>query len=147
MSHFLIVIFSLSLATATLAADALSPRVLPAEKLDKYWLIANSTTLDANVPNSGLGLTTPTCAAVSFLIEKNGSTSHIKVQRIVPEGDLKKVALSLAANLRFKPTELNLGRDPVFSYLIFPFNLPTDPKAREPFLTPCMLEQLRWEER
>ncbi len=89
----------------------------------------------------------PGCAAVSFVIEKNGSTSTIKVQRVVPDGDLGKVAKSVAANLHFEATAVNAGKDRVFSWLIFPFNLPADKAGQTAVMQKCLIEKLDWKDR
>jgi hypothetical protein len=83
---------------------------------------------------------------VSFVVEKNGSTSAVKVQRVVPEGDLGKVAASAAAHMRFEPSVANMGRDRVFSWLIFPFNLPADPTQRSAVMQKCQIDKLGWKD-
>jgi hypothetical protein len=128
------------------AQDQTPPRVVPSEQLDKYWVMT-STSVDADVPNFGRNMNQPGCATVSFVVEKNGTTSTIKVQRVVPEGDLGKVAKSVAAGLRFEATAVNAGKDRVFSWLIFPFNLPADPAARTAVMQKCFIEKLDWKDR
>jgi hypothetical protein len=107
----------------------------------------SNTSVDADVPNYGRNMNQPGCATVSFVIEKNGTTSTIKVQRVVPEGDLGKVAKSVAAGLRFEATAHNAGKDRVFSWLIFPFNLPADPAARTAVMKQCQIERIDWKDR
>jgi hypothetical protein len=126
--------------------DQSPPRVIQTDQLSKYWSMSN-TTVDAEVPNYGRNMNQPGCATVSFVIEKNGTTSNVKVQRVVPEGDLGKVAKSVAASLRFEATALNAGKDRVFSWLIFPFNLPADPAARTEVMKQCYVEKLDWKDR
>lgn len=131
---------------AAQSMDQAPPRVIQTEQLSKYWVMAN-TSVDADVPNFGRNVNQPGCATVSFVIEKNGSTSNIKVQRVVPEGDLGKVAKSVASNLHFEATLVNAGKDRVFSWLIFPFNLPADPAARTAVMKQCYIEKLEWKDR
>ena len=131
---------------AAQSMDQTPPRVIASEQLSKYWVMSN-TSVNADVPNFGRNMNEPGCAAVSFVIEKNGSTSTIKVQRVVPEGDLGKVAKSVAANLHFDATVINAGKDRVFSWLIFPFNLPADPAARTAVMKQCVIEKLDWKDR
>jgi hypothetical protein len=126
--------------------DQTPPRVVPSEQLNQYWTMAN-TSVDADVPNFGRNLDQPGCATVSFVVEKNGTTSTIKVQRVVPEGDLGKVAKSVAAGLRFEPTAVNAGKSRVFSWLIFPFNLPKDPAARTAVMKACQIDRIDWKDR
>lgn len=134
-----------SLASAQ-SMDQTPPRVVPSEQLEKYWVMSN-TSVDADVPNFGRNMDQPGCATVSFVVEKNGTTSTIKVQRVVPEGDLGKVAKSVAAGLRFDPTAVNAGRSRVFSWLIFPFNLPKDPAARTAVMKQCQIDRIDWKDR
>jgi hypothetical protein len=137
------------IAVSTAAAQSMDrtpPRVIASEQLDKYWVMSN-TSVDADVPNFGRNMNQPGCAAVSFVIEKDGKTSTIKVQRVVPEGDLGKVAKSVAAGLHFEATAHNAGKDRVFSWLIFPFNLPADPAARTAVMKQCVIDKLDWKDR
>lgn len=120
-----------------------NPRSVTPDNLAKYWSLISSS-LEASVPLGGRGLDVPGCATVSFVVEKSGRTSTIKVQKVEPPGDLGGVAASAAASLEFEPTVTNAGRDRVFSSLIFPFNLPTDPAARSAIMQKCVIEPLRW---
>lgn len=122
------------------------PRVVAPDKLAQYWTMLGSS-VEADVPYAGRNLQVPGCATVSFVVEKNGSTSLAKVQRVVPEGDLGKVALSEARALQFAPAVANAGKDRVFSWLIFPFNLPADPAARTAVMQKCQIDKLGWDNR
>lgn len=122
------------------------PQVVKSEKLASYWTMINSS-VQADVPNYGKNMNGPGCATVSFVVDKDGNTSLAKVQRVVPEGDLRKVALSVVANLHFEPTVFNAGRERVFSWLIFPFNLPKDPAERTAVMQKCLIENLGWNDR
>ena len=106
-------------------AQALPPgvRKLPPERLVNYWLL-DPDSAQANVPNSGSGLDAATCVAVSYMIEKNGTTSHVKLERAVPQGPLAKVALNVVKGMRFAPTAQNAGKEPIYTYVVIPFNLP-----------------------
>ena len=138
--------FLLANSLAFAQMDQTPPKVIPSEQLDKYWVMT-ATSVDADVPNAGRNMNQPGCAAVSFVVEKNGTTSTIKVQRVVPEGDLGKVAKSVAAGLKFEATALNAGKDRVFSWLIFPFNLPADPAARTQVMKQCQIDKIDWKDR
>lgn len=131
-----------ALAPAAVHAQQ-APRSVTPEALAKYWQLIGSS-LEASVPLGGRGLDVPGCATVSFVVEKTGRTSHVKVQKVEPPGDLGGVAASAAASLQFEPTVTNAGRDRVFSSLIFPFNMPADPAARSALMQKCVIEPLRW---
>ncbi|MFC5490127.1 hypothetical protein [Dokdonella soli] len=122
-----------------------TPRTVVPEKLASYWVMIKSS-VEANAPNYGKNIQQPGCATVSFVVEKDGSTSAIKVQRVAPEGDLGKVAASAAATMKFVPSVVNAGRDRVFSWLIFPFNLPADPAERTAVMQKCQIEKLSWKD-
>ncbi len=132
--------------TNVFAQSTLPPRVVAPDKLAAYWVMDRAS-IEADAPNYGKNLQGPGCAAVSFVVEKDGRTSSVKVQRVVPEGDLGKVAASAAASMRFDPTVSNSGRDRVFSWLIFPFNLPADPAARTAVMQHCQIDKLGWQDR
>ena len=142
------VIAVLAMATSTVAvaqSDA-PPRVVVPDKLAGYWALV-AASVEADVPIMARNISSPGCAAVSFVVEKDGRTSTIKVQRVVPEGDLGKVAKSVAAGLRFEATAHNAGKDRVFSWLIFPFNLPADPAARTAVMKQCQIDKIDWKDR
>lgn len=106
-------------------ADAALPppqKVSPAN-LAKYWLVSNQS-IEADVPNTGRNLDKPTCAAVTYVIETDGTTSHIQLDKVVPEGDLGKVALSVVKGLRYAPGPQNKARLPVLTKVVLPFNMP-----------------------
>ncbi len=126
--------------------DQAAPRVVEPDRLSAYWELDASSVV-ADVPNFGRNLNQPGCATVSFVVEPGGSTSTIKVQRVVPEGDLGKVARSMAGHMRFQPGSANIGRRRVFSWLMFPFNAPQDEAARSRLLQPCLIPKLKWDER
>jgi len=113
---------TVALCWAAAATAAEKPTVIPPERLSNYWLLAD--TGNAAIPNSGYNLHAPSCAAVSYVVEKDGSTSQVKVEKLVPEGDLRKVAASVVAAMRFAPAKQNLGKTPVATYVVIPFNLP-----------------------
>jgi hypothetical protein len=114
-------------------------RISEPEQLTRDWVFAGNS-LSADAPNAGKNLNVPACAAVSFLVERNGTTSTIKVRRVVPDGDLGKVAASAVAHMQFKSTDKNAERKRVFTYLVFPFNLP-DASSPDPTLRKQQLAQ------
>jgi hypothetical protein len=138
----------LSLIAISCSVAALErPHLVQPDNLSKYWLV--SSTGDPMAPQSGLNLTAPTCAAVSYMIERGGATSHVKLEKIVPQGDLAQVALSVVNNLHYTAAAQNLGKDPVYTYVVLPFNLPSPaqgPSAngvRQRALDPCKLEDFK----
>ena len=146
MSRLSLWVLASLIAPCALAQSTAAPRVVIADKLASYWVV-NPSSIQADAPNYGRNIEQPGCATVSFFIEKDGSTSTIKVQKVAPEGDLGKVAASAAKSMRFEPTVSNAGRDRVFSWLIFPFNLPSDPAARTAVMQRCAVDKLGWEDR
>jgi hypothetical protein len=119
-----LVLFALAAAYAASAVAADRVQVIPPERLANYWLLQSSSATAANVPNSGVNLDAPTCAAVSYVVEKDGSTSRVKLERVVPQGDLGKVAVSVVSGMHFAAAPSNMGKDAVYTYVVMPFNLP-----------------------
>lgn len=128
-------------AAAASASAAISPdiRTVGPDQLDDYWVRTN-TSLTVDVPNSGIGLERPTCSAVTYMIGSDGATHHIVVRRTVPAGDLKTVAASAVKDFNYVPGANNPGREPVFTYIIIPFNLPADLAARKQITDACILK-------
>ena len=118
-------------ATCSISIAAERPQVLPPERLQNYWLLLSGTAKQANAPNAGRNLDAPSCAAVAYVVEKDGSTSHVELKRLVPDGDLSKVAISVVQDMQFAPAPQNLGKTPVSTYVVIPFNLP-GPNSTQP---------------
>ena len=143
MLRRMIVLLAMTASTTVFAQSDAPPRVVVPDKLAGSWVLINSS-VEADVPNIAKNISMPGCAAVSFVVEKDGSTSAIKVQRVVPQGDLAKIAESMAKNMRFEPSVSNAGRDRVFSWLIFPFNLPPDAAGKTAVMQQCQIDKLSW---
>ena len=139
----LFALFGACAASAAFAAE--KPQAIPPERLQNYWLLAD--TGNPSVPNSGRNLNAPSCAAVSYVVEKDGSTSHVKLERIEPDGDLSKVAVNVVGAMRFAPAQQNIGKTPVLTYVVLPFNLPdaTSPHAADRELRAATLAKCRLE--
>ena len=129
------------LATCATGFAAVGPnvRAVQPEHRDDYWVMTN-TSLNVDVPNSGVNLSKPTCAAVTYLIGSDGVTRDIVVRKTIPAGDLKSVAASAVKDMHYVPGKNNIGREPVFTYIIIPFNLPADPAARKKITDACVLK-------
>ena len=141
-----VILLALACAAPASAQSVAPVRVVKPDNLARYWVMVNAS-IEADVPNIARNISSPGCAAVSFVVEKDGSTSTIKVQHLVPQGDLAGIATSMAKNMRFEPSLSNAGRDRVFSWLIFPFNLPSDPATRTAVMQQCHIEKIGWDQR
>ena len=137
----------LALALSASAAAAEKPQTIPPERLQNYWLLLSGTAKQANVPNAGRNLDAPTCAAVSYIVEPSGATSNIELKKLVPDGDLGKVAVGVVRDMQFAAAPDNAGKTPVYTYVVIPFNLPsaasTNPAEvaqRKRVLDACKLE-------
>ena len=115
--------------------------------LSKWWLV--SSTGDPKMPSYGKGLTTPTCVAVSYRIERGGATSQIKLEKVVPDGDLGAVAVEIVKGLRYTAAQQNIGKDPVYTYVVLPFNAPDVNKGpgaaaeKQRLLDPCKIDDFK----
>jgi hypothetical protein len=121
MKHCLLALLAIA-ASSAYAAERI--QTIPPERLSNYWLLQSNSAEQTNVPNSGVNLDAPTCAAVSYVVEKDGSTSHVKVERLVPQGDLSKVAFGAVSGMHFAPAAANVGKDAVYTYVVMSFNVP-----------------------
>lgn len=114
-------------------------KAIQPDHLGDYWVMTN-TSLDVDVPNSGVNLSKPTCSAVTYMIGSDGATRDIVVRKTIPAGDLKTVAASAVKDMHYTPGANNAAREPVFTYIIIPFNLPADPAARKKITDACVLK-------
>ena len=108
--------------TGSLSAQT-TPRPVAAKDLAKYWLVA-SEAMEAMVPNTGVNLYVPSCAVVRYVINSDGTTSDVRVEKLVPMGDLGVVATSAIRSLRYAPAASNHGLVPVITSVTLPLNLP-----------------------
>jgi len=131
------------LALATLLATVTPVLAQSAHKVDPkhlfdYWILLNHK-VDIDVPNSARGLDKPGCAAISYMIGSDGVPRDLKVEKVVPEGDFGKVAMSAVSNFRYGPSLTNRASDPVATYYVVPFNAPSDPAGQQKVMAPCQL--------
>lgn len=144
MSSRIPVVVIIGLALAPLAFAQKVPRSVKPEDLEKYWVLMKAS-VEGNAPLGGKNMDQSGCAAVTFIVEGNGRTSNVTVEKVEPPGGLGELAKSIAENIEFEPTISNAGRDRVFSSLIFPFNLPADPDARQATMEKCVIPARRWD--
>ncbi len=126
-------------AASAVAAVGPNIQAVQPDQVDNYW-VRTKTSLTVDVPNSGVNLSKPTCSAVTYMIGSDGVTRDIVVRRTVPAGDLESVAASAVKDFHYVPGADNAAREPVFTYIIIPFNLPSDPVARKRITNACVLK-------
>ena len=126
----------LVLAAGTAAAQTLR-RVSP-DRLTGYWYLTNKS-LDVDVPNTGKNLNQPGCAAVSYMIGSDGRTQNPQIEKVVPDGDLGQVGVSIVKQLVYVKGSQNGTAVPVQTYYVAGFNLPDDPAAKKKVLDQCKL--------
>jgi hypothetical protein len=88
--------------------------------LPKYW-DRRSTNLTEGIGPKDIARDAAGCAAVQFIVEKDGSTSSFKLLRDMPPDRFGAVAKKVVANLKFEPTERNPKRQAVFTYMTITF--------------------------
>jgi hypothetical protein len=126
-------------ASPALAAVGPNIRAVQPANLSSYWVMTN-TSLNVDVPNSGVNMEKPTCSAVTYMIGSDGVTRDIVVRKTIPAGDLATVAASAVKDMHYVAGAKNPAHEPVFTYLVIPFNLPADPAARKRITDACVLE-------
>jgi hypothetical protein len=107
------------------ASAAGNVRKVAPERLSQYWLLQSSSAAQASLPFRGKNLHAPTCAAVAYTIGNDGRVRDVKLEKIVPDGDLAKVAVDVVSRMRFAAVPQNANRLPVRTYVVMPFNLPS----------------------
>lgn len=127
-----------SVAASVMIPAMAQPVLVPPSRLAHYWILTNKT-VDAMVPNYGVNLDKPGCAAISYMIGSDGVTRDIRIRKVVPAGDLGVVAKSVIQGFRYAPSSRNPSEIPVRTYYIVPFNLPADPAARQRVTHACDL--------
>ncbi|MBN8735614.1 MAG: energy transducer TonB [Xanthomonadales bacterium] len=134
-------VIPICMLAATNAAAAINPNILAVQpdQLTHYWVMTN-TSLNVDVPNSGVNLSKPTCSAVTYMIGSDGVPRDIVVRRTIPAGDLTTVAASAVKDMRYVAGAENAAHQPVFTYLVIPFNLPADPAERKAITDACVLK-------
>ncbi|MFC5742865.1 energy transducer TonB [Dyella tabacisoli] len=129
----------LALACTVPALAQSQPRTLNPQQLQSYWILLN-TQVSADIPNSGRNMDKPGCAAVSYTINSDGVPGNIQIAKVVPDSDLGVVAKSVISNFSYGPSLANATKkEPVATYYIVPFNLPSDKGQRQQIIDACKL--------
>ena len=130
----LLLVSALACATPVLAqANRIGP-----QNLYHYWILLN-TKVNTDLPNSGLNLTKPGCAAVTYTIGSDGVPMHVQLAKLVPKSDLGQTAVTAVSNFRYGPSLSNKIGQPVATYYIVPFNAPDDAAGRQALMDACKL--------
>ena len=90
------------------------------EERSAYWVLDRAT-VEHNVSAKDVPRGAVGCSAVSFIIEKNGTTSSYKLLRSMPEGQWNEVSRKVVSGLRFTPGEKNPKPEAVYTYLTITF--------------------------
>ncbi|EIM00634.1 energy transducer TonB [Rhodanobacter denitrificans] len=128
----------LALALGFVAPVLAQTRRIDQPDLYRYWILLN-TQVKMDVPNSGLNLDQPGCAAVTYTIGSDGVPMNVQVAKLVPKSDLGPAAHSAVSNFRYGPSLSNRIGEPVATYYIVPFNAPKDPAQRQHLMDQCKL--------
>ncbi|BFI97020.1 MAG: hypothetical protein RSP_25300 [Rhodanobacter sp.] len=126
-----------ALACALPALAQSSHRIDP-QNLYHYWIRLN-TKVSTDLPNSGLNLDKPGCAAVTFTIGSDGVPMNVQLVKLVPRSDLGNAAVTAVKNFRYGPSLTNRADDPVDTYYIVPFNAPDGADGMQKVMEPCKL--------
>jgi hypothetical protein len=118
MNAALILLAALFAADAPPADDEVVQ--IPAADLAKFWT-RDSTNVAEGIGPKEIARDAAGCAAVGFIIEKDGSTSSFKLLRDMPPQRFASVAKKVVANLHFSPTERNAQRQAVFTFMTISF--------------------------
>lgn len=121
-SGIAVFVVAAALEAASVAAQT-TPRPVAAKDLEKYWLVA-SEAMEAMKPNTGVNLYAPSCAVVRYVINSDGTTSDVVLEKLVPPGDLGVVATTAIDSLVYAAASSNPGLTPVVTRVTLPLNLP-----------------------
>ncbi len=125
------------------ALGCVAPALAQVRKVDpanvyQYWILLN-TSVTMKAPNSGLNISAPGCATVTYTIGSDGVPREVTVARLVPKSDLGMVARSAVSQFRYGPSLTNRVGHPVSTYYVVPFNAPADVAQRKQLLQSCAL--------
>jgi len=126
-----------ALACAASAWAQSAHRIDP-QDLYHYWIRLN-TKVSTDLPNSGLNLDKPGCAAVTFTIGSDGVPMDVQLAKLVPKSDLGNAAVTAVKNFRYGPALSNRIGQPIDTYYIVPFNAPDGADGMQKVMEPCKL--------
>lgn len=126
-----------ALACAVSAWAQSSHRIGPQDQYH-YWIRLN-TKVDTDLPNSGLNLDKPGCAAVTYTIGSDGVPMNVQLVKLVPKSDLGNAAVTAVKNFRYGPSLTNRIGQPIDTYYIVPFNAPDGADGMQKVMEPCKL--------
>ncbi|MFK2878742.1 energy transducer TonB [Rhodanobacter hydrolyticus] len=132
---------SLLLVPALLCAAsawAQSNHRIDPQNLYHYWIRLN-TKVDTDLPNSGLNLDKPGCAAVTYTIGSDGVPMNVQLAKLVPRSDLGNAAVTAVKNFRYGPSLTNRIGQPIDTYYVVPFNSPEGADGMQKVMEPCKL--------
>jgi len=129
------------LGTLACAAPALAQQAkrIDPQDLYHYWIRLN-TKVNADLPNSGLNLDKPGCAAVTYVIGSDGVPMQVQLAKLVPKSDLGNAAVSAVKNFRYGPSLTNKIGQPIATYYVVPFNAPDGAEGMQKVMAPCKLD-------
>lgn len=107
-------------ATSGAASDHDTALRLSHEALSGFWEIAEMK--NPQFPMKAIKNSTEGCAAIEFVIEPDGSTSHLHPLAAFPSGVFIKPSMKALKNWRFTPGAENQERQAVTTYIVFEFN-------------------------
>ncbi|MEW9571422.1 energy transducer TonB [Rhodanobacter sp. Si-c] len=120
------------------SAWAQSPHRVDPQNQYHYWIRLN-TKVNTDLPNSGLNLDKPGCAAVTYTIGSDGVPMNVQLARLVPKSDLGNAAVTAVKNFRYGPSLTNRIGQPIDTYYIVPFNAPDGVDGMQKVMEPCKL--------
>lgn len=126
-----------ALACAASAWAQSPPRIDP-QNLYHYWIRLN-TQVSTDLPNTGLNLDKPGCAAVTYTIGSDGVPMNVQLAKLVPKSDLGNAAVIAVKNFRYGPSLTNRIGQPIDTYYIVPFNAPDGADGMQKVMVPCRL--------
>lgn len=115
--------------------------VVTSDQLEQYWISAKKVA--PIYPNTALQRSVQGCAAVSYVIEADGSTSSHNPIASSPSGIFNKSAIKAASQFRYEPSEENTERTAVFTTNTFTYEITSGRKIKnldenhEAIAVPC----------
>jgi len=108
-------------ASQTLAGTNDDVLKLPFEAVPKYWVIKSAEA--PRYPTQAVSRRLNGCASVAFIIEADGSTSHVRVLVSYPSHVFARPSLKSASRMRFTPTDANAQKTAVYTFNTYTYEL------------------------